>query len=161
MKSIIIKKVWGVLLFLSCCMATSLAQTDLNNSVKKIWDSAPHSAFTDLIEFKVCFYCAFREGTEHEPGKESRDGEIRILVSDDGESWSSFALLTRKGYDLRDSKFSITPDGRLMVLMGGTVYDKGVFRSRMPHVSFSDKKGGNFSDPKPLTIDASIRSNFE
>ena len=131
-------------------------------SVVKIWDSAPHSAFTDLIDFKGRFYCAFREGTSHIPDKDgSGDGEIRVLVSDDGVAWKSSALLTKKGFDLRDAKLSVTPDGRLMVLMGGSMYDKAVLKGRITHVSFSDKKGENFSDPQPVIIDPSIRSNMD
>jgi hypothetical protein len=50
-------------------------------SVKKIWDTAPHSAFTDLIRFNDTFYCTFREGTGHVPGKKTGDGdgEIRVI----------------------------------------------------------------------------------
>jgi hypothetical protein len=33
--------------------------------VKKIWDQAPHNAFTDLVRWKDQFYCAFREGRGH------------------------------------------------------------------------------------------------
>ena len=33
--------------------------------VRKIWDAAPHNAFTDLQRFKGRWYCAFREGREH------------------------------------------------------------------------------------------------
>jgi hypothetical protein len=32
-------------------------------SVKKIWDAAPHNAFTDLIRHSGQFFCVFREGT--------------------------------------------------------------------------------------------------
>ncbi|MGH9844776.1 MAG: hypothetical protein ACREEM_39160 [Blastocatellia bacterium] len=31
-------------------------------SVERIWDRAPHNAFTDLAEFNGRLYCAFREG---------------------------------------------------------------------------------------------------
>ena len=134
----------------------------IDYTVTKIWDSAPHSAFTDLIEFKGRFYCAFREGTGHIPEKDgSGDGEIRVLVSNDGVSWKSLALLTKKGYDLRDAKLSVTPDGRLMLLMGGSIYDKAALKGRIPQVSFSDKKGENFSDPQPIVVDAGIRSDMD
>ena len=134
----------------------------INYSVTKIWDSAPHSAFTDLIKFKGRFYCAFREGTGHIPEKDgSGDGEIRILVSDDGVVWKSSALLTKKGFDLRDAKLSVTPNGRLMVVMGGSIYDKADLKGRITQVSFSDRKGENFSDPQPISVDASIRSDVD
>ena len=154
-------KVFSASIFLSFSTIT-LAQNEVPYTVTKIWDSAPHNAFTDLIEFKGRFYCAFREGTGHIPEKDgSGDGEIRILVSDDGVTWKSSALLTKKGFDLRDAKLSVTPKGRLMVLMGGSIYDKGVMKSRAPQVSFSDKKGEKFSDPQPLVIDSDIRSDMD
>jgi len=33
--------------------------------VKKIWDKAPHNAFTDLTRFKDQWYLAFREAASH------------------------------------------------------------------------------------------------
>ena len=33
--------------------------------VRKIWDQAPHNAFTDLVHFGRCFFCVFREGEGH------------------------------------------------------------------------------------------------
>ncbi|MHC4283463.1 MAG: sialidase family protein [Planctomycetota bacterium] len=82
--------------------------------VKKIWDGAPHSAFTDLVRWNKRFYCAFREGRGHV----STDGNIRILHSKDGSVWESAALVVLEGYDLRDAHLSVTPDGRLMLLGG-------------------------------------------
>ena len=132
----------------------------LDVSVQKIWDAAPHSAFTDIIRFGDAFYCTFREGTGHVPTKTTGvgDGEIRVIRSKDGTTWESVALLTKKGYDLRDSKISTTPDGRLMLVMGGSVYTNGVLGDRLPHVSFSDKNGENFDDPVPIQVEPSIRT---
>lgn len=31
-------------------------------SVERIWDQAPHNAFTDLVRWRERFYCAFRAG---------------------------------------------------------------------------------------------------
>lgn len=58
-------------------------------SVRKIWDGAPHNAFTDLARFRGRWYCAFREAAAHV----SNDGALRILGSRDGETWTSAALL--------------------------------------------------------------------
>ena len=82
--------------------------------VTKIWDRAPHSAFTDLARWNDGFYCAFREGRGHV----STDGRIRILQSKDGDAWESAALVALEGYDLRDAHLSVTPEGRLMLLGG-------------------------------------------
>ena len=45
--------------------------------VKKIWDQAPHNAFTYLVRFKDRWYCVFREGKGHV----SPDGALRIITS--------------------------------------------------------------------------------
>ena len=34
-------------------------------SVRKIWDQAPHNAFTDLIRFQGKWFCIFREADFH------------------------------------------------------------------------------------------------
>jgi hypothetical protein len=83
-------------------------------SAKKIWDQAPHNAFTDLVYWNDHFVCAFREGRAHV----ATDGKIRILTSPDGGTWSPAALLSLDGFDLRDAGLSIAPDKRLM-LCGG------------------------------------------
>ncbi len=82
--------------------------------IKKIWDKAPHNAFTDLLRWHDAFYCAFREGRGHV----STDGRIRILESKDADTWTSAALISLEGYDLRDAHLSITSDDRLMLLGG-------------------------------------------
>lgn len=102
-------------------------------SIRKIWDQAPHSAFTDLIRFQDKWFCTFREGTAHVGG----DGRLRVLVSPDGATWTSAALLAEKGVDLRDPKLSITPDGRLMIVAGGSVYEGRRLVGRQPRVAFS------------------------
>ncbi len=126
------------------------AQSELPEgvTVRKIWDQAGHSAFTDLIRFKDHFYCSFREGSGHIPGT---DGTVRILKSADGRNWESAALLKKDGVDLRDPKLSVTPKGRLMVIIGGSYYKDSKLMGRHPHVSFSDKAGMTFSEPEKVT----------
>src|SRR4051812_37519253 len=68
-------------------------------SVRKIWDGAPHNAFTSLTRKDGAWYCAFRESSAHVPGV---NGQIRVLKSADGETWQSAALIAEKGIDLRD-----------------------------------------------------------
>ena len=53
--------------------------------VRKIWDQAPHNAFTDLVRFKDRWFCVFREGKGHV----SPDGALRVITSTDGEKWES------------------------------------------------------------------------
>ncbi len=112
-------------------------------SVKKIWDAAPHNAFTDLARFSNQWFCTFREAEGHVGG----NGRIRVLTSADGESWESAALLSEEGIDLRDPKLSITPDGRLMLVMGGSVYEGKVLMVRQPRVGFS-KDGRTWTGPQ-------------
>ncbi|MCA9261567.1 MAG: hypothetical protein KDA61_20260, partial [Planctomycetales bacterium] len=83
-------------------------------SVRKLWDVAPHNAFTDMIRWRDHFVCAFREGRGHA----STDGSIRVLASSDMRHWQSVAQLSLTGYDLRDASLSVTPDDRLL-LNGG------------------------------------------
>jgi hypothetical protein len=140
--SIIVK---FALVFCSCVLCGSVYSNDNRPpeivEVFKIWDKAPHSAFTDLIRFKGNWYCTFREADSHAGGQ---NGKIRVVVSEDGNKWSSSALLTEEGVDLRDPKLSITPDGRLMLLMGGSVYEGKKLISRQPRVAFS-KDGCNWT----------------
>lgn len=102
-------------------------------SVRKIWDRAPHNAFTDLIRFKDRWFCVFREGQAHV----SPDGSLRVITSDDGETWTSAALLTSDTADLRDAKITQTPDGRLM-LSGAAAWHKPQPATHQSLAWFSD-----------------------
>ncbi|WP_197440246.1 sialidase family protein [Polystyrenella longa] len=84
-------------------------------STQKIWDKAPHNAFTDLVFHNGEWFCVFREGMGHI----SPDGALRVLVSKDGETWESAALITSDDADLRDAKITVHPDGRLMLCGAG------------------------------------------
>jgi hypothetical protein len=126
--------------------------------VRKIWSNDKYNAFTSLLYFNGTFYCAFREGESHVYGK---DGVTRIISSKDGIKWDSVKVLKKEGYDLRDPKLSVTPDGRIMVIIGGSVYNGKELKSQLTHVSFSDGSGNNFSDPEPVIISGDIRTNFD
>lgn len=125
----------------------------------KIWDLGRHNAFTDLIEFGGKYFCVFREGGSHVPQKPEDDGKIRVLVSTDGLVWKSAALIAKNGYDFRDPKLSITPDGRLMVLYGGAVYQDGTKLNHIDHVSFLDNsEAKTFTEPQPIVLGAGVPS---
>jgi hypothetical protein len=117
-------------------------------SVKRIWNEAPHSAFGDLIRFDNQWFCVFREGKWHvaRPGEED-DGKLRVISSKDGEQWKSAALIAEPGTDLRDPHLSITADGRLMIVAGGSEYPEGKYAGRQPRVMFS-KNGTAWSAPQ-------------
>lgn len=78
---------------------------------RKIWDGAPHNAFTDLIRFRNEWLCVFREGQGHV----SPDGAIRVLASADGARWDSVARIECADADLRDPKITQGPSGELML----------------------------------------------
>lgn len=88
--------------------------------VQKIWEQAPHNAFTDLIWFQQAFWCVFREGLAHI----SADGAFRLLRSENGIDWENIALLTHPAADLRDAKLSITPAGKLLLLGAGALHNR-------------------------------------
>ena len=102
-------------------------------SVQKIWDRGPHNAFTDLIRFGERWWCTFREAEDHG----GSIGTVRVICSEDGESWESAAVVEEGGVDLRDPKLSAMPDGRLMLVMGGSIYRGREYRTRAPRVVFS------------------------
>ncbi len=91
---------------------------------RKIWDRAPHNAFTDLIRFKEKWFCVFREGKGHV----SADGALRIITSTNGQDWVSAALLTSTNSDLRDAKIVITPSDELMLCGAGALHPPAAFR---------------------------------
>ena len=118
-------------------------------SVQKIWDQGEHNAFTDLIRFRDAWFCSFRESAGHVGG----DGEIRVLTSPDGEIWKSAALIAEQGIDLRDPKLSITPDGRLMIVAGGSIYNgTKTLQGRQPRVMFS-ADGVKWTEPQKVLAD--------
>ncbi|RXJ69345.1 hypothetical protein CRV08_04905 [Halarcobacter ebronensis] len=79
-------------------------------SVDKIWDKAPHNAFTDLIRYDNSWYCTFREGDDH-----FTNGKIRVISSKDGKKWKNIKFFRNKKFDYRDPKFSITAKNELMI----------------------------------------------
>ncbi len=110
----------------------------------KIWDQAPHNAFTDLIRFEDRWFCVFREGKDHN----SLDGKLRVITSTDGQKWESAALLATKKGDLRDPKISVTPDGHLM-LLGVEVVQDGP-RQRYQSLTWFSRDGRTWSEPHPV-----------
>lgn len=128
-------------------------------SVEKIWDAAPHNAFTDLIRHDGKFYCAFREGTGHVPGNSGSDGKARVIVSKDGKTWTSIALLEKEEVDLRDPKLSAMPDGSIIIVMGGSYYEGTKLLKRIPQVAFLRPGETKFSPVQPIRIEPKVAGN--
>ena len=114
-------------------------------SVERIWDRSPHNAFTDLVRFQGRWWCTFREADAHG----GCVGAVRVIVSDDGSVWESSAVLSEESVDLRDPKLSVMPDGRLMLLAGGSLYNRSSYLTRAPRVSFS-VDGREWTAPRRL-----------
>jgi len=102
--------------------------------VRKIWDQAPHCAFTDLVRRQDRWWCVFREGQGHV----SPAGTIRVITSADGRAWESAASLRRADTDLRDPKISLMPDGRLMLLAAASWHADDAPLRRQPLTWFSN-----------------------
>ncbi|MEK0448680.1 MAG: hypothetical protein RL088_948 [Verrucomicrobiota bacterium] len=130
------------ILFAMALAATTFAAPEVN--VQKIWDAAPHNAFTDLARWNNTYWIVFREADAHVGG----DGKIRVIRSATGDKWESAALISEEGIDLRDPKICVTPDERLMVVAGGSVYKGGTkLLGRQPRVMFS-KDGAEWTAPQ-------------
>jgi hypothetical protein len=112
--------------------------------VRKIWDQAPHNAFTDLIRWKGRWYCVFREGQAHV----SPDGALRVLVSRDGESWTSAARITYPDADLRDAKITLTPDKRLMLTGAAALHQPAPYRHQT--LAWFSTDGEDWSEGVPV-----------
>jgi hypothetical protein len=108
--------------------------------VRRIWDRAPHNAFTDLIRYHDRWWCTFREASGHV----TMDGAIRVITSADGVAWESAARLSSDTEDLRDPKLSVTPAGELMLLAGATHPPNGP--TRQSYTWFS-RDGRQWSAP--------------
>ena len=105
---------------IACLLSAARADVAELLDVRRIWDQAPHNAFTDLVRFRGRWYCSFREGQTHV----SADGALRIITSSDGKKWTSAALLTSPTADLRDPKLIVTPNGKLMLTAAAALHPR-------------------------------------
>lgn len=148
-----------VLTLLSVMIQTSFAKGNICYSVEKIWDNGNYNSFTSLIKYKGKYYCTFREGKGHvfdENG--NAEGKIRVICSTNGKKWESVLLISEDSVDLRDPKLSETPDGRLMVSIGCSVYRKKVFITSYPAVVFSSD-GKTYSKLQRVSLEGQSEHN--
>ncbi len=136
------------------CSAAASPEPDglppyVTDKVECVWNQA-YGAFPSIIKYRSHYYISFREAEQHIFDKDGEArGAVRILRSRSGRSWETVALLTKPGYDLRDPKLSVSPDGSLVVIMGCSLYKKGKLLSQHSHVSISSD-GLHFPDPQPM-----------
>ncbi|MCI0540870.1 MAG: glycoside hydrolase [Verrucomicrobiales bacterium] len=146
-KAILLTKVdpavWGLVSLLASLgsVSSSLAAEAELVEVKKIWDAAPHNAFTDLVRYRDEWFCVFREGAAHV----SPDGALRVIVSRDGSKWNSAALLTSTNGDLRDAKITVMPNGRLMLSGAVALRQPAQFKHRS--LAWFSDDGRAWSEP--------------
>lgn len=117
--------------------------------VERVWDQAPHNAFTDLIRFRDSWYLVFREAGMHGvPPAGTAGGRIRVLRSTDPFQWTSVALLDF-GFDqdLRDPKLSIRPDGVLVLLCAAA---PTASPERRQSLVFFSRDGTDWKEPQPV-----------
>lgn len=88
--------------------------------------------FPALIHFRGAWYCGFREAEIH---NNHPSGRVRLIRSADGVEWQSAHVFDWDCGDVREPKFSVTPEGWLM--MNTSVY----FVSRQPRYVATDHKG--------------------
>jgi len=109
--------------------------------MEKVWSSAPHNGFTDLVRYKDRWFCAVREGSAHR----SADGTIRILTSADGEVWKPAARISSSAGDLRYPKLSASSDGRLILV--AIEERQGIVWERHQSAVWASPDGRNWGAP--------------
>jgi hypothetical protein len=142
------RRLWNVLSWIVlglACLQSSVASPSSAPLTKvsgtRIWDRGIYNAFTDLTYFGGRWLCCFREGVEHN----REQGNIRIIASRDGKSWEPVSFLrSNDPVDLRDPKFALMPDGRLMLVVGGSTLDGDTVIDKHSLVAFSSD-GENWS----------------
>ncbi|KAA5463144.1 hypothetical protein F2Y53_04690, partial [Bacteroides cellulosilyticus] len=105
-------------------------------STRKIYTGKPYASFTSLVNHEGRFYCAFREAKKHYDPSGEDVGVVKILYSKDGKRWQSFLTYSVDGIDLRDPKLTVTPEGKIMLLVEEVKYEKKVAVLRKTCVSF-------------------------
>ena len=150
------------LLFAILFSVNTYAQNQTNDSIAVtcIWDKADHNAFTDLEYYNKQFYCSFRESDEHLPKHDSTKGEICIITSPNGDKWELTKRFVSEQFDLRDSKISIMPDGRLMILIIGIKWKDNYLVGQKTFVSFSNN-GKTFTELQQVNIGENLESKWD
>jgi autotransporter-associated beta strand protein len=102
------------------CLAqvAATASSGISYTVEDVWSDGTYNAFTDLTRFDGNWYLVFRTASQHGiPPVGQAGGDIRVLESTNGQTWTTAAVLSGSG-DLRDPKISVTPSNQLMINSG-------------------------------------------
>ncbi|MFM2480614.1 exo-alpha-sialidase [Celerinatantimonas sp. YJH-8] len=86
-----------------------MIQLQLNEVHCVAQDPKRHLAFTDLCQFESRYWLSYREASSHH----HQDGQLVILLSDDGQNWQFHSRIGVDSGELRDPKFVVTDAGEL------------------------------------------------
>jgi autotransporter-associated beta strand protein len=96
------------------------ASAGVTFTTQDVWSDGTINSFTDITRFDGNWYVVFRTDSEHgTPAPGIAPGDIRVLESANGQTWTTAALISGSG-DLRDPKISVTPNNQLMIIAGDT-----------------------------------------
>lgn len=145
------------LIFIFFLQGVAESQTITDSRI--IWEGNNYAAFTSLSYYNGYFYCAFREGNSHYDANGNNCGMIRIIRSKKGKIWRNFKTIKIDGHDLRDPQLSITPAGRLILLMENVVYKQGkaIFRKSCVAFIFPKKE---LSELLPISYKPALERNW-
>lgn len=121
---------------------TSLRKVYPEQEVRVPEMQLPHNAFPDLFKFQGNYYACFREAQTHAEHEDL--GQIHILKgSYNKEShvwkWQSEAILKDPTYDLRDPKFFVNDEGKLMMIIDGSIINqKDETAFMQPHIAIKE-----------------------
>lgn len=122
---------------------------------KMIWDQARINRDSDLARFKDRWFVVCQET----PFEASTEAALRVISSKDGDQWESVALIKSPtpGRNLYRPSFSLTPDGRLMIVAQGAMRWENFDKSkpeptpRRLAMAWFSKDGVAWSEPTPIT----------
>ena len=107
---------------------------------RKVFSDGKHNAFTGIASFKDTVYIVFRSAVSHV----SFDGAVRVIASDDMDTWSTAVESSMPGLDLRDPK--VAAFNRALHVYCGARDENGVRHSMVS----SSPDGCSFSQPTPV-----------
>jgi hypothetical protein len=109
----------------------------------KIWDNAPHNAFTNIVKYGDYYYVVFREASSHN----SFDGIIRLIKSKDLKVWESASIFSLQNKDLRDPKIHVDPINQLSVKATSRYSINGSGNGTHISLLWKSSDGSNWSLP--------------
>lgn len=119
-------------------------------STAVVWDQAPRNMSADLVQFKDRLFLVCDENS----GQYAQDNALRVLSSADGSKWEPVTLLKSPtpGKGLSQPRFTVTSEGRLMIVATGFVPTPNVpdpvpkYGGTMKSMAWSSKDGRAWGD---------------